>query len=419
MSTLRPVRLGVSGVVLLAALLALVFAALSVRQAPTASAGSYLGCGSSGGYIQSSAQSTYGYTCANFYPGCQYGGCPQACNYGSCLQACAAGYAAAGCSLSNTSNCAVYSANPTCMAFEQQYCSSLATSPYGYGGTLPTGCASNYNCGASYSPYGCSVRTPPLCVGTVNTAPQQCAGAGSPAPMTSSCAGTALQACAGGIVVCPGTGQLVSAAQGCSAAPSSAALTATANYQTCPGTGASVTSQSQCTVTCSNGQVLPPGSTCPSSTTTASSGAVELGTVGLKAGWNLASFPAGTQVSGTDAPLYAFPPGSSSYQTLTSSASAPNGQGYWLHVPSATQITLAQVAAGSATIQLPAGQAVLIGNPGDTQATVSGADVVWVYDATAGWTQTTTLNPGQGAFAESAAGGTATITYGAAPGLPS
>jgi len=164
---------------------------------------------------------------------------------------------------------------------------------------------------------------------------------------------------------------------------------------------------------------LPPGSTCPSSTTTASSGAVELGTVGLKAGWNLASFPAGTQVSGTDAPLYAFPPGSSSYQTLTSSASAPNGQGYWLHVPSATQITLAQVAAGSATIQLPAGQAVLIGNPGDTQATVSGADVVWVYDATAGWTQTTTLNPGQGAFAESAAGGTATITYGAAPGLPS
>jgi hypothetical protein len=124
-------------------------------------------------------------------------------------------------------------------------------------------------------------------------------------------------------------------------------------------------------------------------------------------------------VTGSDAPLYALPPGSSAYQTLTTAASVPNGQGYWLHMPSAAQVSLAQVAAGSATVQLPAGATVLIGNPGDTPATVTGADVVWVYDAASGWTQTTTLNPGQGAFAESAAGGTATISYGAAPGLPS
>jgi len=443
MFTPKPARLGVTGVVLLAALLALVFTAPSVRQAPAVSAGTFYNCPGGGGAVLISS----GATCANLYPSCQYGGCPAQCNIGSCLQACSSGYAAAGCSISS---CTTYAPTLACNSYKQQYCQTLETSYYGQTGN--PGCSTNYNCGLSYSPYGCSVSTPSSCVGSVNTAPQQCAAAA--APTTSNCPGTlnALPSCAGGIIVCPGTGQLASAAQGCSVA-GSGTLAGTANaetqptacsggtfatssgcsasvvYQTCAGTGASVTSQSQCPVSCSNGQVEPPGSTCPSgstpstTTTTASTGtsgsAGAGGTVSLKAGWNLAAFPSGTQVSGTDAPLYALPPGSSAYQTLTSASSLPNGQGYWLHVPNATQITLAQVAAGSATIQLAAGQTVLIGNPGDTQATVTGADVVWVYDATAGWTQTTTLNPGQGAFAESAAGGTATITYGAAQTLPS
>ena len=41
---------------------------------------------------------------------------------------------------------------------------------------------------------------------------------------------------------------------------------------------------------------------------------------------------------------------------------------------------------------------------------VSGADVVYVYDQVAGYAPTTVLQPGQGAWAYSAAGGTLTFT---------
>jgi hypothetical protein len=428
MSTARPLRLGLTGVVLLAAALALVFVAPQVRQAPIASAGAYYNCPGGAGAVLISS----GATCSQLYPSCVYGGCAPQCNYGSCLQACSGGYTAAGCPLSNCFNNLL---TPTCAAYAQTYCQTLT--PSYYGATSTPGCSTNYNCGLGYTPYGCTVRANQTCAQSVNNAPQQC----TPQVATSNCPGSysALASCTGGVLVCPGTGQLASATTGCSVTPNSGpsgvngvspsecsggtfastgGCSASVVLQTCAGSGATATSSSQCPVSCSNGQVLPPGSSCPSGAS-ASTGSNVAGSVSLKAGWNLASFPAGTQVSGTDAPLYALPPGSSAYQTLTSPSSVPSGQGYWLHMPSPTQIALAQIGAGSATIQLPPGQTVLIGNPGDTQATVTGADVVWVYDSTAGWTQTTTLNPGQGAFAESAAGGTATITYGATPGLPS
>jgi hypothetical protein len=53
----------------------------------------------------------------------------------------------------------------------------------------------------------------------------------------------------------------------------------------------------------------------------------------------------------------------------------------------------------------------MIGNPGNTVATVSGADVVLVYNpANSQYTQTTQLLPGQGGWAGSVRGGPVTIT---------
>ena len=53
-----------------------------------------------------------------------------------------------------------------------------------------------------------------------------------------------------------------------------------------------------------------------------------------------------------------------------------------------------------ADLQVPAGQFVLIGNSGDTMATVSGADSVLVYNSSTGsYIESTQLAAGQGAWA--------------------
>jgi hypothetical protein len=53
----------------------------------------------------------------------------------------------------------------------------------------------------------------------------------------------------------------------------------------------------------------------------------------------------------------------------------------------------------------------MIGNPGNTTATVTGADVVYIYDGSQ-YRTVTSLTPGQGGWAISVAGGVATITNG-------
>jgi hypothetical protein len=53
---------------------------------------------------------------------------------------------------------------------------------------------------------------------------------------------------------------------------------------------------------------------------------------------------------------------------------------------------------------------VMIGNPYPTTATVHGADVVYTYSPGSGYSATTSLTAGQGAWAYSAAGGEVTIT---------
>jgi hypothetical protein len=122
------------------------------------------------------------------------------------------------------------------------------------------------------------------------------------------------------------------------------------------------------------------------------------------------SGPGGTTIPGGSLPTYTYQAGDSDYET-NSTGTIKAGQGYWQYFTSATNYTVPATTGGSVQITLPAGSPVMIGNPGSTTASVSGADSIMVYNSsTSSYQQATSLSPGQGAWATSSSGGTATIT---------
>jgi len=134
-------------------------------------------------------------------------------------------------------------------------------------------------------------------------------------------------------------------------------------------------------------------------------------TVNLPAGWNLVGGPSGSVIVNNSGPLYSFQAGDTIYRTIDSSSPLTAGTGYWANFPTGGTITLPTTNPQIVTAVLPAGQYVMIGNPGDVAASVTGADVIFAFDPVANsYVQTTTLTPGQGGWAISDAGGTATIS---------
>jgi PKD repeat protein len=130
-------------------------------------------------------------------------------------------------------------------------------------------------------------------------------------------------------------------------------------------------------------------------------------------GWNIVAGPSGTVVTGNSGPLYTFQAGNTQYQILSSGTPLVAGQGYWAYFTTATTSSLPIVTPQVATVSIPAGQFVMIGNPTDTTVTISGpADAVDTWDPVANTYRTgvTTLNPGQGAWVFSYSGGTLTLT---------
>ena len=135
-------------------------------------------------------------------------------------------------------------------------------------------------------------------------------------------------------------------------------------------------------------------------------------TVTYAAGWNLVAGPAGTIIAGANGPLYTFQAGGSTYETLPASSPLQPGVGYWAYFAQASSQTLpaGPTQPVSATRQLPAGQFIMIGNPGTRPATVAGADVVYIYDPAQGYQPASVLQPGQGAWAFSASEGSVSIS---------
>lgn len=126
--------------------------------------------------------------------------------------------------------------------------------------------------------------------------------------------------------------------------------------------------------------------------------------VSYAAGWNLVAGSAGAILAQDDGPLYSLRSGDTDYEVLASGTPLIAGTGYWAFFDTPTSETLPAGNPQPAVLQLPAGQFVMIGNPGTVPTTVSGADAVFTYDPVKGYQSTTMLQPGQGAWAFSAAG---------------
>jgi len=128
--------------------------------------------------------------------------------------------------------------------------------------------------------------------------------------------------------------------------------------------------------------------------------------------WNLYGGPGNTPLPG---PFYAYQATDGGYQLVPGGtppvgAALPAGAGAWVFLPVRTTLTLTSYGARSLAIPIPPEQWVTLANPGDAEVTVAGADVVYAYDPSGGYSQTTTLSPGQGAWAWSRSGGTALLT---------
>lgn len=127
---------------------------------------------------------------------------------------------------------------------------------------------------------------------------------------------------------------------------------------------------------------------------------------------NLPAAPMQTIITGADGPLYTLQAEDSMYETVPASMPLRAGVGYWAYFTSGTPELLAQVRnAQPLTLSLPQRQSVMIGNPFPTSAAVGGADIVYIYEPGDGsYQQTTTLRPGQGAWAYSATGAAITLS---------
>jgi PKD repeat protein len=124
-------------------------------------------------------------------------------------------------------------------------------------------------------------------------------------------------------------------------------------------------------------------------------------------GWNLVSGPSGTLFTQAAGPLYTFQAGDTAYEVIGRSGGVQAGLGYWAYFNGLTTVTMAGNGSTSATINVPAGQFVMIGNPSSTTALrITGADMAVSWDpTTSSWKNVSELAPGAGAWVYIAAGG--------------
>jgi Raf kinase inhibitor-like YbhB/YbcL family protein len=130
--------------------------------------------------------------------------------------------------------------------------------------------------------------------------------------------------------------------------------------------------------------------------------------IAYSAGWNLIAAPPGTVISGASLPLYTWQNGDVAY--APSNTTQP-GSGYWAYFAAPSAVVMPIIASTTVTSALQPNAYAMIGNAASLPATVSGADVVYVYNSTTGYQVTNVLQPGQGAWALSFTGGNVTLTY--------
>jgi hypothetical protein len=132
--------------------------------------------------------------------------------------------------------------------------------------------------------------------------------------------------------------------------------------------------------------------------------------VSYPAGWDIVAGPSGTALSGYIGPLYTYQLGDTDYEVLGADGPLVQPEGYWAYFGSTGYQMLPVRGPQTLTLNVPAQQWVMIGNPRGTPATVTGADAVYSYTGTAGYVATSTLMPGRGAWVISTSGGTISIS---------
>jgi len=132
----------------------------------------------------------------------------------------------------------------------------------------------------------------------------------------------------------------------------------------------------------------------------------------LRAGYNLVGPPGGTNFG--DATAFTFDARANAYRQLDPGELTQPGLGYWVLATADTTLPLDGGSNGSAILVAAAGAWQLIGNPSGTlPAAVTGADAEFTYDPAAGaYSAALLLQPGQGAWAMSKAGGSLQIVPG-------
>ena len=136
-------------------------------------------------------------------------------------------------------------------------------------------------------------------------------------------------------------------------------------------------------------------------------------------GWNIVSFAGGGDYSGdafkqyTDNALYSLRPNATSYETDNPSDTRA-GYGYWLRVNRRFQVVLDLSDRDSATLNVPAGQCAMMGNPSTKgSAHVHGAERVFEFSPiTNSYIPTSLIGVGRGALVcNDTRGGTVSIAY--------
>lgn len=149
--------------------------------------------------------------------------------------------------------------------------------------------------------------------------------------------------------------------------------------------------------------------------------------VTFNAGWNIVSFARGGDYSGevirqhSDNVLYTLRPNVAAYAVAGPATTLP-GYGYWLHVSTKFQVLLDVSDIESTTLNVPAGQCALVGNPSTKgSAHVRGADRVYEFSPiTNAYIATSLIGVGRGALVcNDTGGGVVSVSYeGDAPNVP-
>jgi hypothetical protein len=139
-------------------------------------------------------------------------------------------------------------------------------------------------------------------------------------------------------------------------------------------------------------------------------GALNGASVSMAQGWSVVGGPTNTVITGNIGPLYTYQAADFAYQIVPSGSALIAGEGYWAYFGAPITDVLPLAPGQAASMQIPASHWVMIGDPGSGAATVSGVDFMVIFNPAANqYQQTTTVEPGQGAWAWSWNGGTARI----------